>query len=286
MGATTTTLKLPVGSASMRPWVLPLIREARLRQRKRRLVLALVVLAGATAGLALYATIGRGGGSAPSPKAGEPLARVPLYFPAMFGALVPTPPAHPLRTATGAVAALVSGPRPAARGAGARSPFPAGTRSSGVNVSGRLATVALSGSRLANLGTIARLRLVASITFTFSSFPTIAAVRFTYHHRPWGIADRAGHVIRTYGRAALPVLADCMRTVGRPPPRYRAGTAGRFPSAPTSRAAGTRLQSTRPGTRVTIQSLHFRPAIVDSHRPWPPSPTSRPPRATRSATPG
>jgi hypothetical protein len=231
---TTTALKLPLGLASARAGVVPLIKEARRRQRKRRLVLAVVVLAGATAGLALYATIGRGGGSAPAPRAGAPHARVPLYFPAMFGALVPTAPAHPLRTPTAAVAALVSGPRPAARAAGARSPFPAGTRSRGVNVSGRIATVALSGSRLANLATIPRVRLIASITFTLSSFPAIAAVRFTFHHRPWGIYDRAGHVIRTYGRPALPVLADCMRTVGRPIPRHRAGAP---PTSPNTAAA-------------------------------------------------
>jgi hypothetical protein len=225
---TTTTLKLPVGFALARARVLPLIKEARRRQRKRRLALAVLVLASATAGLALYATIGGGGGPAPGPRAGAP--RVPLYFPAMFGALVPTASANPLRTPTAAVAALVSGPRRADHAAGARSPFPAGTRSSGVNGSGRIATVALSGSRLADLGTIPRLQLIASITFTLSSFPAIAAVRFTYHSRPWGVYDRAGHVIRTYGRATLPVLANCLSTVGRPTPRYRAGTPSTFPN--------------------------------------------------------
>jgi len=134
------------------------------------------------------------------------------YFLADSGrSLVPVTVGGTLRTPTAALAALAAGPNAAQRANGYESPFPSGTRAGGVNAAGSVATVALSGSPLLKLSTIPRLRLIASVTYTLTSFPAIRTVRFTLQGRPWGVYDHSGRVVRDYRRGTLahPWLTAC-----------------------------------------------------------------------------
>jgi hypothetical protein len=88
------------------------------------------------------------------------------------------------------------------------SPFPSGTNLIGLAVRGGTATVALRGHALASLRTIPRLRVIASVTWTLTSFPGIVRTRFEVDGRPWGVYDHHGRIIRQYERGAwLPACA-------------------------------------------------------------------------------
>jgi spore germination protein GerM len=72
-----------------------------------------------------------------------------------------------------------------------------------MKVRAEVATVEFGGSGLAALRTIPRLRVIGSVTYTLTSFPTIRTVRFTLNGRAWGVYDHAGRVIRDYRRGTL-----------------------------------------------------------------------------------
>lgn len=139
-------------------------------------------------------------------------AQPTIYFLVSSGkALVPVTSPRPLRTPTVALAALVAGPNAAQRAAGDESAFPPGTGSSSLKVTGSVALVALSGSRLLDLRTVPRLRLIASVTYTLTSFRAITTVRFSLHRERWGVYDHSGRIIRDYRRSTPthPWLTAC-----------------------------------------------------------------------------
>lgn len=184
-------------------WVNPEpIEPRRCNTLRMRRMAGLVVAAAVLGGMVMALASGVGVASA-QPK---------IYFLVSSGkALVPATPTRSLRTPAVALAALIAGPNAAQRSAGEEAPFPVGTRANSLKVSGSLAIVALSGSRLLHLRTIPRLRLIASVTYTLTSFRAITTVRFLLLHQPWGVYDHSGRVIRDYRRATLadPWLTAC-----------------------------------------------------------------------------
>ena len=148
---------------------------------------------------------------APS-EAGATSARPMLYFLGNSGrTLVAATRVSAPKTPPAALAALVAGPDAAERAEGEESALPAATRVNGINVQAAAATVDLGGTGLTALRTIPRLRAIASVTYTLTSFPAIKAVRFTLNGRPWGVYNHAGRVIRNYRRGTLahPWLSAC-----------------------------------------------------------------------------
>jgi hypothetical protein len=53
--------------------------------------------------------------------------------------------------------------------------------------------------------------VIAAVTYTLTSFPTITTIRFTLNRQPWGVYDHAGRLIRSYRRGTLahPWLTAC-----------------------------------------------------------------------------
>lgn len=139
-------------------------------------------------------------------------SRPSVYFLADSGKTLASLTAGPIPGApSAAIAVLAAGPSANQRAAGYRSAFPARTRPAHLNIAGSVATVVVTGSALRNLRTIPRLRVIASVTYTLTSFPRITTVRFSYDGQPWGVYDHFGHVIRDYRRGTLthPWLAAC-----------------------------------------------------------------------------
>jgi spore germination protein GerM len=146
------------------------------------------------------------------PAVGEASQRPAVYFLADSGRTLVSVTAGTAPLApSAAVATLAAGPTAAQRAAGYKSAFPSRTRPAGVNVAGAVATVVVAGSALRDLGTIPRLRVIASVTYTLTSFPRITTVRFSYNSHPWGVYDHSGRVIRDYRRGTLthPWLTAC-----------------------------------------------------------------------------
>ena len=115
------------------------------------------------------------------PGVGAATTRPKAYFVADSGrTLVPVTVRGTPRTPLTALAALVAGPNAGQRAKGYESPFPTGARAGGINATGSVATVALSGRPLLKLSTIRRLRPVSSVTYTLTSFPALNNVRFSF----------------------------------------------------------------------------------------------------------
>jgi len=132
-----------------------------------------------------------------------------LYFLGSAGrTLVPA-----ARTAPGpraALAALIAGPSVSERAQGLLPALPAPVRLLGVTIAHGRALVKLRGATLQALTTISRLRVIASMTFTLTSLPTITRVRFVVNGRPWGIWDLQRRLIRDYSRRTLrPGVTAC-----------------------------------------------------------------------------
>ena len=143
---------------------------------------------------------------------GATSARPMLYFLGNSGrTLVPAVRVSAPETPHAALAALVAGPNAAEQAEGEKSALPAATRVNGIKVQAAVATVDFGGPGLTPLRTIPRLRVIASVTYTLTSFPTIKTVRFTLNGRPWGVYNHAGRVIRDYRRGTLahPWLSAC-----------------------------------------------------------------------------
>jgi spore germination protein GerM len=143
---------------------------------------------------------------------GATSTRPTLYFlGSSGGTLVPVVRVGAPKAPRAVLVALVAGPNAAEEAAGDESAFPAATRFSGVDFAGSVATVDFGGSGLAVLRTIPRLRVIGSVTYTLTSFPTIKTVRFTLNGGRWGVYDHAGRIIRDYRRGTLahPWLRAC-----------------------------------------------------------------------------
>ncbi len=146
-----------------------------------------------------------------TPGAAAVPSRTQLYFLTQSGKTLTSAMRMGSSTPRAALTALAAGPTAAERDAGARPVVPSGTRVSAISVSGSAVTVAFSGRNLAALRTIPRLRVIAAVTYTLTSFPAITTVRFTLNRKPWGVYDHAGRVIRNYRRGTLahPWLTAC-----------------------------------------------------------------------------
>ena len=135
---------------------------------------------------------------------GATSVRPVLYFLGNSGrTLVPAVRVSAPQTPHAALAALAAGPSVAEQAEGEKSALPAATLVNGMNVQAAVATVAFGGSALARLRTIPRLRAIASVTYTLTSFSTIKTVRFTLNGHAWGVYDHAGLIIRDYRRGTL-----------------------------------------------------------------------------------
>jgi spore germination protein GerM len=158
----------------------------------------------ASAAVVLSLVLAAAGGAAAA-------SRTQLYFLTQSGKTLITAALPGATTPRAALTALAAGPTLSERDAGARPVFPSGTRLAGISVAGTAVTVAFRGGNLVGLRTIPRLRVIAAVTYTLTSLPTITNVRFKLDGKPWGVYDHAGRVIRDYRRGTLahPWLTAC-----------------------------------------------------------------------------
>ena len=165
---------------------------------------ARLALAIATAAVVVSLVLAAAGGAAAA-------SGTQLYFLTQSGHALITVALPGTTTPRAALTALAAGPTLSERDAGARPVFPSGTRLAGVSVGGTVVTVAFHGDKLVRLRTIPRLRVIAAVTYTLTSLPTIRDVRFKLDGKPWGVYDHAGRVIRDYRRGTLahPWLTAC-----------------------------------------------------------------------------
>ena len=82
------------------------------------------------------------------------------------------------QTASAAITELLAGPTPADTAAGLGTAIPAGTRLLGINISGRVATIDLTGKFSSGGGSQSMRSRLAQVTYTLTQFPTIDSVVF------------------------------------------------------------------------------------------------------------
>lgn len=94
--------------------------------------------------------------------------------------------------AAAAVNELLAGPTPAESAAGLATAVPTGTRLIGLDISGRIATVDLSGAFATGGGSMSMVGRLAQVTFTLTQFPTVGGVVFRVDGRPVSVLGGEG----------------------------------------------------------------------------------------------
>lgn len=167
------------------------MRDAIVTGRKRSIIL-LVTLA-ALAGLAASAD--------GTPKAAS---KVSLYFLTSQGrTLLRVARSIQAPTPTAATRALLQGPTRSEQAKGAEAVVPKHhVRLLRISTHRGTATIALRGPSLVRLSTIPRLRVIASLTYTVTQFPSVSRARFKVDGRAWGVWSLQGTIIRNYRRSS------------------------------------------------------------------------------------